>query len=136
MRAFAQRPPLDQPPPKRADSNAWTQSVLIAPPPAPGGEDWVVTNVAAAVRSVEDEASGSIAIIHDDGTPIEGTQGPAPAPPVSSESAFVAGEIDVPTPPPEKVEFTAASKLLGGSNSSSEPADPDTGSRTPPIERR
>jgi hypothetical protein len=55
---------------------------------------------------------------------------------ISSENAFVAGEIDVPTPTPEgkpsQVEFTAASKLLGNT----EPSDPDTGSRTPPLERR
>jgi hypothetical protein len=42
----------------------------------------------------------------------------------------------VPTPPPEgktpQVEFTAASGLLGAP----EPSDPDTGKRTPPIERR
>ena len=50
----------------------------------------------------------------------------------------MAGEIDVPTPAPEPidktpaVEFTAASSLLGNA----EPADPDTGSRTPPLERR
>jgi hypothetical protein len=86
------------------------------------------------------------------------------------EASFVAGEIDVPTPPSFErrtrddrddwrerdaferrgredrrerealdrdhdtpaVEFTAASAILGPP----EPLDPDTGSRTPPIERR
>jgi hypothetical protein len=61
------------------------------------------------------------------------------------ESSFVAGEIDVPTPSSfvrrsreerdhdtPAVEFTAASSILG----QPEPLDPDTGSRTPPIERR
>ena len=49
-------------------------------------------------------------------------------------------EIDVPTPPPDirdktpAVEFTAASSLLGSSAENG--PDPDTGSRTPPIERR
>jgi hypothetical protein len=55
------------------------------------------------------------------------------------ESSFVAGEIDVPTPPPSParlihdtpaVEFTAAAPILGS------PDDPDTGSRTPPADRR
>ena len=54
----------------------------------------------------------------------------------SLESSFVAGEIDVPTPAPEGkapvVEFTAASSLLANA----EPSDPDTGKRTPPLERR
>jgi glycosyltransferase involved in cell wall biosynthesis len=127
-----ERNPVAPPPKGRADSNAWTQSVLIAPPAPSSSEDWAVTNVAGVVRTVEEEASGGVAIIHDDGTPIEGTQAPAPTPQISSDNAFVAGEIDVPTPPPEKV---GVSKLLGGS-SSNEPADPDTGSHTPPIERR
>jgi hypothetical protein len=59
------------------------------------------------------------------------------------DGLFVAGEIDVPTPPPEKritepqsavdvEEFIAASSLLGNAEAS----DPDTGSRTPPLERR
>ena len=55
-----------------------------------------------------------------------------------SENAFVAGEIDVPTPGPEEkkpVEFTAASGLLGSDNKPAS-SDPDTGSRTPPLERR
>jgi len=142
-------PPADQtmernpvaPPPipsKRADSEAWTQSALTSPPGA-GQDDWVVTNVAQAVRSIDDDNSEPGAE-HDDGTPVEGMAAvPPPAGAISSENAFVAGEIDVPTPPPEsvdaktpQVEFTAASKLLGNA----EPSDPDTGSRTPPLERR
>jgi hypothetical protein len=55
------------------------------------------------------------------------------------EASFVAGEIDVPTPPPASerdhdtpaVEFTAAGPILGTPE-----ADPDTGSQTPPMERR
>ena len=125
------------PPPVRADSaGGWTKSDLT--PPAPAHEDWVVTNVAAAVRPIEDDLSGGIQ--HgDDGTPVEGVVAPPPPPALTSENSFVAGEIDVPTPAPENavdktpaVEFTAASSLLGNA----EPADPDTGSRTPPIERR
>jgi glycosyltransferase involved in cell wall biosynthesis len=136
-------PPPDQtmerapvaPPPvgKPARGVTWTQSGIT---PSPGAhEDWVVTNVAAAVRVVGDD-SGEATAAHDDGTPVEGVA-PAPAAgPISAENTFVAGEIDVPTPPPEgktpPVEFTAASELLGNA----EPADPDTGSRTPPLERR
>ena len=113
----------------------------------------------------------------EEGTPIEGTAaGPMLSGPErrsreeqddwrereALESSFVAGEIDVPTPPSfvrrdalerrsrededdrrerdtldrdhdtPAVEFTAASSILG----QPEPLDADTGSRTPPIERR
>jgi hypothetical protein len=121
-----ERVPVAPPPQARASSEAWTQSVLVAPPV----EDWVVTN---SVRALVEDASSESAVAPDDGTPVEGVRAPTPLPQVSSDSAFVAGEIDVPTPAPEKAEFTAASKLLGGS---SEPGDPDTGSRTPPLQRR
>ncbi len=119
-------------PPFPADE-AWTRSELTAPAGA-GPDDWVVTNVAQAVRELEEEASGETAAGVDDGTPVEGTASPMGGVSLSSENSFVAGEIDVPTPAPEKaaVEFTAASRLLGNA----EPADPDTGSRTPPLERR
>ncbi len=120
----------------RASTDAWTQSTLTAP--ASGHDDWVVTNVAQAVRELSED-SGETGAIHDDGdgTPVEGVaQAPAA---LNSENTFVAGEIDVPTPPPEtqdaktpQVEFTAASSLLGNT----EPSDPDTGSRTPPLQRR
>jgi glycosyltransferase involved in cell wall biosynthesis len=122
--------------PPRAESNAWTTSALAAPPAPPSHEDWVVTNVAQAVRAISESDSDhdTPGPQPDDGTPVEGIVRPlTPSP--ASENAFVAGEIDVPTPEPEKpanVEFTAASKMLGGN----EPSDPDTGSRTPPIERR
>jgi 1,2-diacylglycerol 3-alpha-glucosyltransferase len=137
-------PPLDQtmervpvaPPPKPLVpvpqiKDEWTKSDLSAPARE---DDWVVTNVAAAVASLEAEAEAEAAGGNDDGTPVEGVSA---TPPLTSENAFVAGEIDVPTPAPDirdktpAVEFTAASSLLG----SPEP-DPDTGSRTPPIERR
>ena len=119
------------PPGPRDASGAWTVSALASPPPPGGADDWVVTS---AVHAIDDDASSEETGAHDDGTPVEGV---APAAPVS-ENAFVAGEIDVPTPGPEPmdktpaVEFTAASSLLG----SPEPADPDTGSKTPPLERR
>ncbi len=132
-------PPLSEPdetmerhpvPPSRDPSNAWTVSALAAPPLPAHSDDWVVTNVAQAVRELPDDHSD-----HghgDDGTPVEGLR--EVSAPV--ESSFVAGEIDVPTPAPEgktpAVEFTAASSLL----TNAEPADPDTGSRTPPLERR
>jgi hypothetical protein len=113
-------------------SGAWTVSALSSPPP-PGHDDWVVTNIARALD--EEAAAEETGAVVDEGTPIEGVT-PAPA---LAENSFVAGEIDVPAPEPERagdktpaVEFTAASSLLGNA----EPADPDTGSRTPPIERR
>lgn len=130
------------------DSGNWTVSALAAPPPPPSNDDWVVTNVASAVRALEAEESasrqaGDQRSDHgDEGTPIEGVVAVAPALPVAS--SFVAGEIDVPTPAPQRtkkptedqdtpaVEFTAASSILG----QSEPVEPDTGSRTPPLERR
>ncbi len=117
----------------------FTASGLAA---APSGDDWVVTGLSAAVRALEEDANEA-----HDGTPIEGVIAAAPALPVI-DGSFIAGEIDIPTPPPKlledrekkkrgesqdtpAVEFTAASGLLGAS----EP-EPDTGSRTPPIERR
>jgi len=127
-------PPIPKP---RAESDGWTQSQLTAPP-GTGQDDWVVTNVAAAVRPTDDDgAEAETGAVHqDDGTPVEGVTPAQPGGVISSENAFVAGEIDVPTPTPEgkpsQVEFTAASKLLGNA----EPTDPDTGSRTPPLERR
>ena len=119
-------------PPGPRDSGNWTVSALAAPPLPPGQDDWVVTNVAAAVRALDDDPHSS-----DDGTPIEGVSVVTPAMSMV-DGSFVAGEIDVPSPPPSRethdtpaVEFTAASAMLGGP----EP-DPDTGSRTPPLERR
>jgi len=115
----------------------WT---LAAPPMPSGAEDWVVTNVATAIG--DDSAATIIRNDpHDDGTPIEGVVAAAPPLPVV-EGSFVAGEIDVPTPPPEPsdtpaVEFTAIRS--GGSFKDTGEAieiEPDTGSRTPPIERR
>ncbi|MBL0212736.1 MAG: glycosyltransferase family 4 protein [Myxococcales bacterium] len=135
------------PGPRDQTTGAWTTSLLsrIAPP---GQDDWVVTNVAAAVRNLDavlaeaeaeaaSDAISDAARGHDDGTPIEGVIAAAPALPLV-EGTFVAGEIDVPTPPPERVlepsvvDFTAASSMLG----QPETAEPDTGSRTPPLERR
>ncbi|HET7506198.1 MAG TPA: hypothetical protein VFK02_34500, partial [Kofleriaceae bacterium] len=117
------------------DSGNWTVSALAAPPLPPGQDDWVVTNVAAAVRVLEHEET----VVNEEGTPVEGTASP-PLP--ATEGAFVAGEIDVPSRPDHErvtgehdtpgVEFTAAGPILGPSDSS----DPDTGKRRPPIDRR
>src|SRR5262249_48882303 len=114
------------------DSGNWTVSVVSAAIQTPAPDEWVVTNVAGAVpRGMPEIDHG------DDGTPIEGVTAAGAALPVV-ENNFVAGEIDVPNSAPvgEKetpVDFTAASSLLG----QPEPApDPDTGRRTPPIERR
>lgn len=127
-----------------APTGAWTMSKL-SPVPQQGQDDWVVTNVGVAARSLdvvlaeaEAESAAEASAPGDDGTPIEGVVAAAPALPLV-EGTFVAGEIDVPTPPPEReiepsaiVDFTAASSMLG----QPETADPDTGSRTPPLERR
>jgi glycosyltransferase involved in cell wall biosynthesis len=122
--------------PRSRDSSVWTVSALAAPPLPPGQDDWVVTNVAQAVRVIEADDVESEMLV-EEGTPIEGVVAVAPPLPMA-ETTFVAGEIDVPTPPSLErdhdtpgVEFTAASGILG----QPEP-DPDTGSRTPPLERR
>jgi hypothetical protein len=122
-------------PPAPRDSGNWTVSALAAPPLPPGQDDWVVSNVGAAVRALVAEARAAQRD-HDDGTPIEGVIVAAGPPLPLVEQAFVAGEIDVPPPPPDRrdrdtpaVQFTAASAILGQAD-----PDPDTGSRTPAIE--
>jgi hypothetical protein len=119
------------------DASGWTVSALAAPPLPTGHDDWVVTSVANAVRVVEpDDLEAELLV--EDGTPIEGVVAIAPPLPMV-EASFVAGEIDVPTPPPvldrdhdtPAVEFTAAGAILGAPD-----ADPDTGKQTPPMERR
>ncbi|HEX2685891.1 MAG TPA: glycosyltransferase family 4 protein [Kofleriaceae bacterium] len=120
------------------DAGSWMGAALAAPLFPPGQDDWVVTNVAQAVRVVEVEDVEGV-LLAEEGTPIEGVVAAAPPLP-AVETTFVAGEIDVPTPIPPferdhdtpAVEFTAASQILGPL----EPSDPDTGSRTPPLERR
>lgn len=111
------------------DDGSWTSSSLAAPP-APA-DDWVVTNVAAAVRGL---AGAATAADRDpDPDPDSGTHTPIEGVALHSGlDNFVAGEIDVPTPPPPPrerqdtpaVEFTAASAILGVV----EP-EPDTGQR-------
>lgn len=113
----------------RGDSGAWTSSALAVPPAPGSGDDWAVTGL-ASMRSLETDSDV------DDGTPIEGV----PALPSSvADSRFVAGEIEVPPPPPEREHDTPAVEFRA--------VDPDTGSRTPhagsphagsrtPIERR
>ncbi|HEX4453938.1 MAG TPA: glycosyltransferase [Kofleriaceae bacterium] len=116
-------------------SNVWTVSSLTAPP-APANDDWVVTNVAGVMVPLVELDSGAVSQL-EDGTPADGNRQPTPSAPlpVAGDNAFVAGEIDVPTPSPPttKQEFTAASTLLGNLTPD---ADPDTGKRTPSIERR
>jgi len=84
------------------DSGPWTAANEALP-----DEDWVVAAVAEARTSDE-----------GDGTPLEGLIPPPPPMRGGPEHAFVAGEIDIPTPPPEALaevgEFTAASALLSG----------------------
>jgi glycosyltransferase involved in cell wall biosynthesis len=128
--------------PNPRDSGNWTVSALAAPPMPilSGADDWVVTNVGAAARGLDPDDTGANPHVQDEGTPIEGVIAAAPALPVV-DGSFIAGEIDVPTPPPERatrepaVEFTAASAILGSPENPIE-LDPDTGKRTPPLERR
>jgi glycosyltransferase involved in cell wall biosynthesis len=122
---------------RRRDAR-WAQAVLAAPPLPPAPDDWVVTNVADAVRVLEPEDLEAEMLI-EEGTPIEGVIAVAPVLP-GGETSFVAGEIDVPTPPSLRgndtpaIEFTAASSILG--HAEPDPDTGDTGSRTPLIERR
>jgi hypothetical protein len=102
------------------DSGAWTAAV----PAVNDSEDWVVEAVAEA-RTMEDEGEG---------TPLDGLI--PPPPPIRGggpEHAFVAGEIDVPTPPPEALaevgEFTAASALLSGRSESEDTGETTDSSR-------
>lgn len=123
-------------PPRARAARAWDAP---GPRAGAGGEaqdDWVVTH---AARALDDppgaDAERDELADGDDGTPIQGVRAEAPALPML-ESTFVAGEIDVPTPPPERaqtvpMEFEAAAPLLGPVD----PADPDTGSRPPAPER-
>ena len=107
--------------PALRDSGAWTISSLAAPPDPAIPDDWVVTTVATAARAraVTHTETGHGADSGDDGTPLEGVVAIAPVLPMVGGS-FVAGEIDVPTPPPEL----------------DKPSEPDTGAHTPPLERR
>jgi glycosyltransferase involved in cell wall biosynthesis len=120
----------------RREGAGWT--VAGGPPMPASQDDWVVTHVAGAVRSlVEDDEDVEVEMemVIEEGTPVEGV----PISPASHETSFVAGEIDVPAPPSRherehdtpSVELTAASGILNQAD-----ADPDTGSRTPPLVRR
>ena len=117
--------------PRDSTTGALTLSAA-AVTPAPN-DDWVVTRINQAIARADSLDDGPTSSGHpDDGTPVEGLV--AAAPPLGSpptENVFVAGEIDVPTPPPDgktpKMEITPARAPS---------ADPDTGSHTPPIERR
>jgi hypothetical protein len=106
-------------------------------PPTP--DDWVVTNVAGVVQSIGDDVdTGSV--VHkpelEDGTPADGSPTATPALSSTEDNMFVAGEIDVPTPPPDKrvTEPQASQSTVEAHEFIA--ADPDTGSRTPPLERR
>ncbi|HWO19977.1 MAG TPA: glycosyltransferase family 4 protein [Kofleriaceae bacterium] len=123
----AERAPV--PPPRRNDSDAWTVSAIAAPPAPPGRGDWRNQSVGAGGRGLDDGGPDA-----DDGTPIEGVAVVPPALPVTG--VFVAGEIDVPAPPPERGRDSSSVDLRGAGNLMGTDADPDTGSRTPPIERR
>lgn len=149
-------PPVDEtvertpvrPGPRDAHTGAYTVSRATQRLPGSDKDDWVVTNIGRALDD-DDAIEVESGEVHPDdgpdghdGTPIEGVV--AVAPPLGSmgESTFVAGEIDVPTPPPEREPASAVEIDLdqlvspAGSLLGSETPDPDTGSRTPPLERR
>ena len=131
-RAGRRRGPRDQP------TAAWTVSALARAAAAAGPGRLGRDERRRAVRALDDERRRR-GRRRRATTARRSRASPPPRRAARSvESSFVAGEIDVPTPPPERattrrpaVEFTAASELLGNA----EPADPDTGSRTPPLER-
>src|SRR6185295_5199825 len=122
--------------PVAAGDGAWSISGLISPPP-PAQDDWPLTEVSDAedVRVIEvDDVEDEMLI--EEGTPIEGTA-LASAPLSMNDSSFVAGEIDVPTPSPalERGNDSSGTGTAGGMFPP-ETSDPDTGPRTPPLERR
>jgi hypothetical protein len=123
-----ERTPVKPSPRDAMETGPWA-AALPPPPPRTATDDWVVTSMISARREIDREPkdADSAETSADDGTPIEGVVAVAPALPVT-EGTFVAGEIDVPTPPPERNEFAAAGVMLG----QPETPDPDTGSRTPP----
>ena len=125
-----ERTPVKPAPRDAHETGSWAAALPPPPPRTATGDDWVVTSMHSAVRAIEREPKDpdSAETSADDGTPIEGVVAVAPALPVT-EATFVAGEIDVPTPPPERrSEFAAAGVMLGQPDT----PDPDTGSRTPP----
>ena len=92
-------------------------------PVRPGSEDW----------SADDAEDLDAELLIEEGTPIEGLSAPTPV-----ETTFIAGEIDVPSPRPSTARDrhdTPAVELTAATTALLEP-DPDTGSRTPPLERR
>lgn len=104
----AERAPIA---PGPRDQTAWAISGLITLPPPPGHahhDDWTGGE---DVRVIEVDDVESEMLI-EEGTPIEGTAAGVSA--SLGDATFVAGEIDVPSRPSNR--------------------DPDTGSRTPPIE--
>jgi glycosyltransferase involved in cell wall biosynthesis len=111
--------------PAARDDQAWAISGVIGPPIA-RQDDWTLSE-SEDIRVIEVDDDDDLLI--EDGTPIESLIA-ASAPLAMTEGAFVAGEIDVPTPAP--VRETSGSGALFAPR---EPSEPDTGS-TPGIDRR
>jgi glycosyltransferase involved in cell wall biosynthesis len=118
-----ERAPVAAAPP---GDRAWTISGLIDPP-EPRADDWTMTDGPEDIRIIEVD---EVELLVEEGTPSEGVIA-ASAPVAIVESSFVAGEIDVPTPAPTRQ--TPGSGTLFAPR---EPAEPDTGTRIPPIDRR
>jgi glycosyltransferase involved in cell wall biosynthesis len=113
-----ERMPVEPPRRQATDSGNWTAT--STPSIEIGPDDWVVAPVNAA------------ATLEEEGTPLEGLIPPPPPPGiVDRDAAFVAGEIDVPTPPPDALidvgEFTAASSMLPARNDESNADTGETG---------
>ena len=109
--------------PAPRDDQAWAISGEIGPPAA-RQDDWTLDD-AEHIRIIEVDDDDSLAV--EDGMPIEDLLAAVPL--AMTESKFVAGEIDVPTPVPR--DRQGAGALFAPRESS----EPDTGS-TPGTARR
>ncbi|HEY0195273.1 MAG TPA: glycosyltransferase family 4 protein [Kofleriaceae bacterium] len=114
----------------------------IAPPAARDDEtmERIPIPASSGASAWSDEAEPEdldAELLIDEGTPVEGVAAAAP-PAAVVETTFVAGEIDVPARPHrERPDHTSAIELTATSGVIAPlELDPDTGSRTPPIEGR
>jgi len=96
------------------DPQVPTDEWVVRPPTVPNSPRPAEVGRPRRTRSRPDRHERSLT--DDDGTPVDVSVTISPLSP-DGPPAFVAGEIDVPTPPPEVIEddggFTAASTMLG-----------------------
>jgi len=102
-----------------SDTNSSFATGTLAPPPV--NDDWAVTGVQNVTGYRSGGGATGGAVISGGGSAPTATDDTPSAATALSENAFVAGEIDVPTPKPAAKERTER--------------DADTGSRTPTLER-